>query len=536
MFCAPGGIRTPNNGSEDRRDIHFTTRALVKTTTKLGKYQSLSYNFSMNVSFEIPKKVSQITQTLENKGFSAYLVGGCVRDLVMNRQPKDWDITTNATPEEIIELFPKTVYENSFGTVTVVNEDVENESLRHIEITPFRTETKYSDKRHPDQVKFSQNIEDDLKRRDFTINALSYRISKGQLIDLFGGIADIKDSILKTVGSADERFDEDPLRILRGIRLSTELGFTIDKETETAIINKAKLLKHIAKERIRDEVSRITKSDQPMHGYILMQRMGILAIIAPEIEAGVGITQNKDHIYDVWEHSLRALQHSALKDWPLPIRLSALFHDIGKPKTRRWHKDKNDWTFYGHDVVGAKITEKVLTDLKYPNDLVSLVVKLVRNHMFFSDIDQITLSAVRRIINKVGREEVWDLMKVRMCDRIGMGRPKESPYRLRKYESMIDEALRDPTSVTMLKIDGNKIIKTLNVKPGPKIGQILHALLEEVLNNPRLNTEEYLIEKTKELNKLDSKELEKLAKSGKNEKDKKEAEELKKIRKKHHVD
>ena len=484
----------------------------------------------MNVSFRIPKKVSQVTQTLENKGFSAYLVGGCVRDLVMNREPKDWDITTDATPEEIIELFPKTVYENKFGTVTVVNEEIENGSLRHIEITPFRTEAKYSDKRHPDEVVFGKSIEEDLKRRDFTINALSYRESKGQLIDLFDGIKDIKDSIIRTVGDPNERLDEDPLRILRGIRLSTELGFMINVDTEKAMGEKANLLKHISKERIRDEVSRITMSHQPMHGFILMQKMGVLSGIIPELEIAIGVTQNKDHIYDVWEHSLRALQHGALKDWPLHIRLAALFHDIGKPKSRRWNKEKNDWTFYGHDVIGAKIAEKILTNLKYPNDTIALIVKLVRNHMFFSDIDQITLSAVRRIISNV-----WDLMKIRACDRIGMGRPKESPYRLRKYESMIDEALRDPTSVKMLKIDGHTIMKVLNVKPSPKIGYILHALLEEVLNSPKLNTEEYLIGKAKELNELPESDLLKLAASGKEEKNKKETEELNKIRKKHRV-
>lgn len=489
----------------------------------------------MNISFEIPSEVSQVTKTLEDKGFLAYLVGGCVRDLIMNRKPKDWDVTTNATPEEIIELFPKTVYENRFGTVTIVNETTKQTELKHIEVTPFRIEGKYSDNRHPDEIKFSDKIEDDLSRRDFTINSLSYRNTNGQLIDLFDGIKDIKNNVIRSVGSPDERLQEDPLRIMRAIRLSTELGFMINPDLNKAIKDNVNLLEKISIERIRDEVSRITMSSQPMSGYLLMKDLGILSIILPELEASVGVTQNKDHIYDVWEHSLRALQHSATKDWPLHIRLAALFHDIGKPPTRRWLKEKNDWTFYGHEVVGARMTEKILKRLKFSAKDIALIVKLVRNHMFFSDIEQITLSAVRRIVNKVGEENVWDLMKVRNCDRIGMGRPKENPYRLRKYESMIDEALRDPTSVKMLKINGNKLVETLNVKPGPKIGFILHALLDEVLNDPKKNTEKYLIERAQKLILLDESDLKKLGESGKEEKTKKEAEELKKIRKKHNV-
>lgn len=490
----------------------------------------------MNISFDIPAEVSRITKTLEDAGFLAYLVGGCVRDLVMNRPPKDWDITTNAKPEEIIRLFPKTVYENRFGTVTVINENAKKDEVKQIEITPFRIEGKYSDKRHPDEIKFGDKIEEDLERRDFTLNALSYRNSKGQLIDLFDGIKDIKDGVIRAVGNPDDRIKEDPLRIMRAVRLSTELSFTINADLKKAIENNANLLAEISIERIRDEVSRITISNQPMFGYLLMQELGIIKIILPELETSVGITQNKDHIYDVWEHSLRALQHSATKDWPLHIRLSALFHDIGKPATRRWVKEKNDWTFYGHEVVGAKMTEKILKRLKFPAKDTMLIVKLVRNHMFFSDIEKITLSAVRRIINRVGEENVWDLMKLRACDRIGMGRPKENPYRLRKYESMIDEALRDPTSVQMLKIDGNKLIEVLNVKPGPKIGFILHGLLDEVLNDPKKNTEKYLIERAKEFLALPEDELKKLGESGKEEKSKKEAEELKKIRRKHRVE
>lgn len=489
----------------------------------------------MKIELEIPKEVSRITETLENKGFSAYLVGGCVRDLIMNKTPKDWDIATEAKPEEIIELFPKTVYENKFGTVSVIDEETERADLRNIEITPFRTEGNYSDKRHPDKVEFGQSIEEDLARRDFTINALAYESSKGQIIDNFDGIKDIRDGIIKAVGKAEDRLGEDPLRILRGIRLSAELGFTINPEAEEAMKKTAELIKHISAERIRDEVSRITMSDQPMAGFIIMQKTGLLKEILPEMEETVGVTQNKDHIYDVWEHSLRALQHSADKNWPLHIRLSALFHDIGKPKTKRWVKEKNDSTFYGHEVVGARMTQKIVDRLKFPKKTSVLIVKLVRYHMFFTDIEKITLSAVRRIVSKVGEDNVWDLMKLRACDRIGMGRPKENPYRLRKYESMVEEAMRAPTSVQMLKIDGEKIMKVLNVKPGPKIGMMLHALLDEVLNSPDLNNPDYLEQRVLELDNLSEKELLALSKAGQTKKEEKEDEELKKIRKRHGV-
>ena len=245
--------------------------------------------------------------------------------------------------------------------------------------------------------------------------------------------------------------------------------------------------------------------------------------------------QNGDHMYDVWEHALRVLQHSADKDYPLHVRLAALFHDIGKPRTRRWGEEKKDWTFYGHDVVGAKMTREILNRLKFPGKIVTDVTKLVRNHMFFTDIDKITLSAVRRIIRNVGREEVWDLMQVRMCDRIGMGRPKESPYRLRKYESMIEEALRAPTSVAMLKIDGNEVIRETGIKPGPKLGYILHALLEEALETPENNEKEYLLKRSKELATLSDQELEKLGKKAKEKKEEVEQAELSKIRSKYKV-
>jgi len=229
------------------------------------------------------------------------------------------------------------------------------------------------------------------------------------------------------------------------------------------------------------------------------------------------------------------VQHSADKKYGLEIRLTALFHDIGKPKTRRFSRETNQYTFYGHEVVGAKMTEKILRNLNFPTKTIDLVVKLVRWHMFFSDTEQISLSAVRRMVANVGKDHIWDLMNVRVCDRIGTGRPKENPYRLRKYKAMIEEALRDPVSVGMLKINGSRIMEVTKMPPNPKIGFILHALLEEVLENPKLNTAEYLEEKAIKLANLDETELKKLGKGGKDKKEEAEKEEVSKIRGKHGV-
>lgn len=483
--------------------------------------------------FVIPPEVKVVSETLKKSGFESYIVGGCTRDLFLERAPKDWDFTTNATPEQIISLFPETFYENDYGTVGAVFENPSDPSLKVIEITPYRLEAKYSDNRRPDAVTFSNKLEEDLKRRDFTINAIAYDVEKGEAVDLFGGKEDLKNKIIRTVGDPHDRFNEDALRILRAIRLQAELGFTIEAQTMTAIAETGKNLGNIAEERIRDEFTRIIMSDNPMAAIIITERLRLLQYIVPELEDGVGVTQNHSHIYDVWEHSLRALQHAADKKFSLEVRLAVLFHDIGKPKTRR--ETNGEVTFYSHEVAGAQITYEILTDLKFPKQVCEKVSKLVRWHMFFSDTEQITHSAVRRIIAKVGKENIWDLMNVRICDRIGMGRPKEDPYRLRKYHVMIEEVMRDPISVGMLAIDGNMLIAEFGMTPGPKIGQVLNALLEEVLEDPKKNTKDYLGGRVRELMNLSAEELMKLAEAGKDKKELLEEEEVKKIRRKHKV-
>ncbi len=489
--------------------------------------------------YQIPPIILQAVKTLEKAGFEAYLVGGCVRDLLLHKKPKDWDITTNAKPEQIQKLFPKTVYENKFGTVAVINVDVSDETLKIIEITPYRLEAKYSDKRHPDSVRFTGNLEDDLKRRDFTVNAMAMTVVSDQqpeaiqeVIDLFHGKQDLEKGIIRAVGDPKERFQEDALRILRAIRLAVELSFTLNNETAREIEKQAKLLDLISKERIKDELIKILMSENAKKGVEMMKKLGVLKFVIPELEEGFGVEQNKAHKFTVWEHNLRSLDHSVKNNWPLEIRLSALLHDVGKPASRQWNKEKKDWTFYGHELIGAKMSVRILSRLKFPKKTIELVAKLVRYHLFFSDTEKITLSAVRRIVRNVGPENIWDLMKVRFSDRIGMGRPKETPYRLRKYESMIEEAMRAPLSVSMLKIGGNEIIKLLKIKPGPKIGFILHILLEEVVDEPKKNTRECLEKRVKELGKLSEKELENIGKKAKETKEQIEKKEVEGIRKK----
>ena len=463
------------------------------------------------------------------------MVGGCIRDLLIGKKPKDWDITTSANPEQIQGLFENTFYTNDFGTVGIVTESPD-ETLKVIEATPYRLEGKYSDARRPDNVIFSTKLEDDLKRRDFTINALAYSPSKNELVDLYGGIKDIKDTIVRAVGDPDERFAEDALRILRAIRISAELNFFIEEATREAMAKNASQLGKISKERIRDEFVRILNSPKPMKALLLAQNIGVLRYIAPDIEQGIGVAQNQAHSYDVFEHNLRSLQHAADKDWSFEVRLAALFHDVGKPKARRWSDEKGDWTFHGHDVVGARIVKKALEDLHFSRETIEKTEKLVRWHMFFSDPDKVTLSAVRRVITNVSRENIEDLVQLRICDRIGTGRPKEQPFRLRKYHSMIEQALRDPISVSMLAIDGKGVMEVTGETPGPRIGWMLHALLEEVLDDPERNKKEYLEAKILKLAKLSDTDLRALGEEGKEKKEEAEEADIKKIRQKHFVD
>lgn len=486
------------------------------------------------MKFTIPKEVEVVTHTLEKAGYEAYIVGGCVRDLVLGHTPKDWDVTTDATPENIQALFPDSFYENSFGTVGVKTGS-EDPTCAVVEVTPYREEGEYKNARHPEFVRFGVSLEKDLERRDFTVNALAYRPRTGTLVDLHGGQADLKKKVIRAVGNAELRFKEDALRMMRAVRFSGQLGFVIEQGTAEAVFKNADNLRHISRERVRDELVKIVETKEPMAAIVMLQKLGLLRHVAPDLERGIGVAQNQAHSFDVYEHLLRTMQHAADKNWNTAIRVAGLFHDISKPETRRWSDEKRDWTFHGHEVVGARVTKRIMEDLRFPKEIADKVVLLVRWHMFFSDPDQVSMSAVRRVIANVGRENIWDLLNLRVCDRIGTGRPKEQPFRLRKYMSMVEQALRDPVTVGMLKIDGQEVMYTSGEKPGPRIGHMLHALLEEVLDDPSKNTKEWLEKRVGELRHLSDKQLADMGRSGKERLEITEAEAVRGIEEKWYV-
>jgi len=482
----------------------------------------------------IPKEVLEIVVTLQKSGFDGYFVGGCVRDLILEKTPKDWDVTTNAKPEEIQNVFPDSFYENTFGTVGVKTGS-EDKTCAVVEVTPYRTETTYSDNRHPDDISFSDTLEEDLKRRDFTMNAIAYNPVDDVLTDLYNGKDDILNKKIRTVGNASERFNEDALRMIRAIRFSSELSFTMSSDVIESIEVNSSLLSNVSRERIGEEFKKIIMSDDPLLGLSISQKLNITDYFTPVLRETFNVEQNKQaHKYDVWEHLLHSLEHAANNKYSLEVRLAALFHDIGKPRSKRVDKSGKT-TFFGHEVIGARMTKEALESLKFSRETIKKSVKLVRWHMFFSDTEEITLSAVRRLIMNVGKEDIWDLIDIRKCDRIGSGRPKEEPYRLRKFEAMIDQVISDPISVSMLKMNGDIMLEKFPVKPGPKIGWVLHALLEEVLDDPTRNTEEYMYKKTEELLKLSDSELLDLNKKAKSKQEEHKIDQMKTINKKHRI-
>lgn len=486
-------------------------------------------------SFKIPKEVLRVIKELQKKQFEAFVVGGCVRDLLVKKEPKDWDITTNATPEQIQTIFPDSFYENDFGTVGVkvipfMNFGKENREHDVIEVTTYRIETTYSDRRRPDEVQFAKSLEEDLSRRDFTMNALALSVENEEIkiVDLFEGKNDINKKEIKAVGNADERFNEDALRMIRAIRFASELNFQIEKNTFQAIQKNCQLITFVSQERIKDEFSKIILSEKPAYGVEILQKTGLLKFIIPELESGISVKQNHHHIYSVWQHNLNSLEFCPSKK--LEVRLASLFHDIGKVKAKRIINGKA--TFYNHEYISAKMTEKILRRFHFPNKVVEKTVLLVKNHMFYYNVDEVTETAIRRIIKKVGLENMKDLIDLRIADRLGSGTPKAKPYKLRHFEYLVEKVSTDPVSVKMLKIDGNIMIKDLGFKPGPKIGAILNILLAEVIEDPQKNNLEHL---TARVNELQSQELDDLKKMAKSFIDEKKDEDEKVIKKKYWV-
>ncbi len=489
------------------------------------------------LNFNIPAYVILVAKELEKSSFEAYLVGGCVRDLLLGLTPKDWDIATNAQPENIQRLFPDSVYENQFGTVGIKirEETVDNSGITTVvEVTTYRIESKYSDKRHPDVIRFAKTLKEDLSRRDFTINALAMKtnLDNLEIVDYFNGQNDLEKKKIQAVGDANERFNEDALRMMRAIRFSVTLGFAIEEKTSLAIQKNSNNLKHISPERIRDELTKIILSPIPAQGIELLQETGILKIILPEIENGIGVTQSHHHYYGpyntVYKHLVASLEKCPSKK--LEVRLAALFHDVGKPKSKRGEGENA--TFYNHEYIGEQMTKNILERLRFSRKVIDKVTLLVRNHMFYYNVDEVGESGVRRVVQKVGLENILDLIDVRISDRLGSGVPKAVPYKLRHFKFMVEKVSHDPISVKQLKINGNNLMKELEVEPGPKIGAILAVLLSNVLDDPTLNAKEKLIELAKELAKSKVEELSKMAEE-KIKKEQKKEEEL--IKKRHDI-
>ena len=455
---------------------------------------------------KIPQEVKEVVNQLQ-KDYDAYLVGGCVRDLILKKKPHDWDVTTNAKPEEIMKVFPRRAFlDNQFGTVTVLTKS-QDPSLKEIEITPYRIEGEYKDQRHPESVRFTDRLEEDLSRRDFTINAMALSLQGRQpkFIDPFQGEKDLEKQLIRAVGDPVKRFAEDALRLMRGVRLATTLDFQIEPQTEKAIREKASLLANISQERIRDELMKIINSPRAMAGIEALRKLSLLHYIIPELEEGYQVSQNKHHIYDVYEHSLRALDYAAQQGFSSAVRLAALFHDIGKPRTKQGEGDEA--TFYNHEVVGAKMTRIIMTRLRFSRKMIEKVVTLVRYHLFYYNVDEVGEASVRRLVRRVGLENMPELIQLRLADRIGSGVPKAKPYKLRHLEYMIEKISQDPITVKNLKVSGKDVMDILKIQPGPKVGQILNILLDRVLNSPQDNQKTTLRKMIQDLGNLPEKDF-----------------------------
>lgn len=473
----------------------------------------------------IPAHILTAVAALRGAGYEAYVVGGCVRDFLLGQEPRDWDITTNARPEQVLAVFPEAKYENLFGTVILPLRLPDQSQPEVLEITTYRSEQGYSDRRHPDEVRFEDELDKDLERRDFTVNALALDPDrKDEVIDLFGGRKDLQKRIIRAVGEPADRFKEDALRMLRAVRFCSQLGFELEPKTQRGILKLAGSIKFVSPERIRDELVKILESDRPAEGIQLLHDCKLLQYIIPELEQGVGVKQDRHHIYPVFQHNVLALKHCPNPAWQ--VRLAALVHDIGKPKTRKIIGGVA--TFYNHEHVGARMVDRIMLRLKFSTDDRQRVVKLVKNHMFYYNVGEVTAASVRRLIVKVGRENLKDLIDLRVADRLGSGTPKAMPYKLRHLQYMMEKVQHDPVSVKMLRANGDDLMRWLGLAPGPKIGAILDVLLAEVIEDPSLNTAAYLEQRARALADFNLSELRAKAKSVIEEKQESEDRKIKK--------
>lgn len=439
------------------------------------------------MKIDLPEKVIRVMKKFADSKAEIYVVGGAVRGLLTNREVQDWDFTTNLTPEEMKKIFPRNSFcNNKFGTFSiVVNKD------EVFEVTTYRTEQGYSDSRHPDEVKWGKTLEEDLMRRDFTINAMAIDID-GNLTDIYGGQEDLKNGLIKTVGKPDDRFGEDALRMLRAIRIAAQLKFLIEDETFESIIKNASTIQQISGERIRVELFKILATEKPGDGMKLLKNSGLLKEIMPEMLTGVDMTQKGHHIYDVWTHSIEALNNCASLN---PItRLATLLHDVGKPVVAVGEGETR--TFHNHEVVGSRIATKIGKRLKLSNKELEQLFVLVRWHMFTSEEFQ-TDKSVRRFIRNVTPEYLDEMISLRRADRLGSG-AKETSWRWELFKKRLVEVQKQPFSIKDLKVNGLDVMKILKIKPGRKVGEVLDKLFTKVEEDPKLNKRELLLKLLKE--------------------------------------
>lgn len=449
---------------------------------------------------KLPKEVTDLMEVFKKNKFQIYVVGGAIRDALLNKQVDNWDFTTNATPEQIQKLFPDSFYNNIYGTVSIPSRTIQESPLRPtpyalhpiFEITPFRTESNYSDSRHPEKIEWAKTIEEDLSRRDFTVNAMAYDGSK--IFDPYGGQDDLKNKLIKAVGDPDTRFNEDTLRLLRAVRFTSQLGFLIEDKTRDSIQKNAALINKISGERIRDEFLKILTGDHPAEGVLFLKSTNLLSYILPEVDVCFSIPQKspkRHHIYDVGTHLVMALKHCPSKD---PItRFATLIHDIGKAKT--FHKDeKTDLiTFFNHEVVGKMQAEKIADRFKLSNKQKDKLVTLVAEHQFTVSEEQ-TDKAVRRFIKGVTKEYLQDMLDLRTADRIGSGSTPTS-WRTELFKKRLEEVQKQPFSIKDLKINGEDVMKILKIKPGPKVGEVLQKIFDQVVEGKIKNEKETLLNK-----------------------------------------
>jgi poly(A) polymerase/tRNA nucleotidyltransferase (CCA-adding enzyme) len=456
-------------------------------------WSDVMIKFMRLLIMEFPKGVTDILELFKKKGYQIFVVGGVVRDILLGRATKDWDFATDATPEQTLELLgAEAFYDNKFGTVGIKIDGFEFP----FEITTFRSEEGYTDNRRPDKVVWGTSLENDLARRDFTINAIA--MDESRVIDPHGGQEDLKKKLIRAVGEANDRFKEDALRMMRAVRIAAQLGFEIETRTLAAIQESAKLIKNVSGERVHDELIKIFSSDYPADGYLLLRNCGLGVEILPEVEAAFGVEQKspgRHHIYDVGTHSVETLRHCQSRD--AITRFAALLHDVGKVKTQRIYRDGRI-TFYNHEMESTKIAEQISDRLRFSNKERDKLVKLVRWHQFTMD-EHMTDSAVRRIIRNVGLENVSDLIALRIGDRIGSG-AKPTSWRFENLKERFVAVQQQPFSITDLKINGKDVMEIKGIDSGPAVGQYLQQIFEMVTEKGVENERGVLMEKLKELN------------------------------------